>query len=68
MQAALKMARKEASRKDPARAAMPVSQLDDHPLYPEQMRANWRAISTAPSGRAAWRQHFPPLIWLMEKG
>jgi hypothetical protein len=35
MNAALKTARKVANEKDPARANLPVAQLDNHPLYPE---------------------------------
>ncbi|WP_348693334.1 hypothetical protein [Duganella fentianensis] len=69
MQAALKMARKEANRKDPARAAMPVSQLDDHPLYPEQSASELaRNIDSAkrPSCLKGG-SIFSPLIWLMDK-
>jgi hypothetical protein len=69
MQAALKMARKEASRKDPARAAMPVSQLDDHPLYPEQ-NASELARNIDSAKRPSCLKGgsiFSPLIWLMDK-
>ena len=71
MNAALKTARKVANEKDPARAGLPVAQLDDHPLYPEQTDTKLaRDIASAKrpnckdSGGAGLLQ---PLIWLLDK-
>jgi len=67
--AALKMARKQASVKDPARAALPVAQLDDHPLYPADTSSKLaRDIqqSTRPDCRKGG-SIFSPLIWLLDK-
>ena len=70
MNAALKTARKVANEKDPARAGLPVAQLEDHPLYPERTDTQLaRDIAGAkrsdckntPGGLLA------PLIWLMDK-
>lgn len=70
MNAALKTARKVANEKDPARAGLPVAQLDDHPLYPEQ---NTNELATKIKG--AKRESclnqpgnlLTPLFWLLEK-
>ena len=71
MEAALKTARKVANERDPARANLPVGQLDTHPLYPEQTETKLaRDIQSAsrpdcktasPGGLLA------PLFWMMDK-
>jgi hypothetical protein len=69
--AALKTARKVANEKDPARAGLPVAQLDDHPLYPEQTAtelatkidgAKRKGCLDQPGGNL-----LTPLFWLLEK-
>jgi hypothetical protein len=70
MEAALKTARKVANEKDPARANLPVAQLDTHPLYPEQTEDKLsRDIKSAtrPDCRNGGGGLLAPLIWLMDK-
>lgn len=70
MNAALKTARKEANAKDPARAGLPVAQLDDHPLYPEQRESKLgRDIqgATRPDCRKGGGGLLAPLIWMLDK-
>lgn len=70
MNAALKTARKEANAKDPARAGLPVAQLDDHPLYPEQRESKLgRDIQGAsrPDCRKSSGGLLAPLIWMLDK-
>ncbi|MCU6500843.1 hypothetical protein LPN04_23870 [Rugamonas sp. A1-17] len=70
MNAALKTARKEANAKDPARAGLPVAQLDDHPLYPEQRETKLgRDIqgATRPDCRKGGGGLLAPLIWMLDK-
>ncbi|MQA38247.1 hypothetical protein [Rugamonas aquatica] len=70
MNAALKTARKEANAKDPARAGLPVAQLEDHPLYPEQRDSKLaRDIKGAarPSCLKEGGNLLTPLIWLLDK-
>ncbi|WP_332853816.1 hypothetical protein [Duganella sp. S19_KUP01_CR8] len=70
MNAALKTARKEANAKDPARAGLPVAQLDDHPLYPEERESKLgRDIqgATRPDCRKGGGGLLAPLIWLLDK-
>jgi hypothetical protein len=70
MNAALKTARKVANEKDPARAGLPVAQLDDHPLYPEQRDTQLaRDIAGAKRGdcKNTGAGLLSPLIWLMDK-
>jgi len=70
MDAALKTARKEANAKDPARAGLPVAQLDDHPLYPEQRESKLgRDIqgATRPDCRKGGGGLLAPLIWMLDK-
>ena len=70
MNAALKTARKVANEKDPARAGLPVAQLDDHPLYPERstnelarkMDGAKRSDCLAQVGNL-----LTPLFWLLDK-
>lgn len=71
MNAALKTARKVANEKDPARAGLPVAQLDDHPLYPERTTnelatkmegAKRKSCLDQPGGNL-----LTPLFWLLEK-
>src|SRR5471032_1903383 len=69
MNAALKTARKEANAKDPARAGLPVAQLEDHPLYPEERESKLaRDIQSAtrPDCKKGG-SIFSPLIWLLDK-
>lgn len=70
MNAALRTARKVANEPDPARAGLPVAQLDQHPLYPERTEtqlardmagAKRSDCKNTPGGLLA------PLIWLMDK-
>lgn len=70
MNAALKTARKEANAKDPARAGLPVAQLEDHPLYPEQRDSQLaRDIKGAkrPDCKNTGAGLLSPLIWLLDK-
>ena len=70
MNAALKTARKVANEKDPARAGLPVAQLDDHPLYPEQRDTQLaRDIAGAKRGdcKNTGAGLLSPLIWLLDK-
>jgi hypothetical protein len=70
MNAALQTARKVANDKDPARAGLPVAQLDDHPLYPEQRETQLaRDIAGAKRGdcKNTGAGLLSPLIWLMDK-
>ncbi len=69
MNAALKTARKEANAKDPARAGLPVAQLDDHPLYPERESKLARDIQGAkrPDCKNTGAGLLSPLIWLLDK-
>ncbi|MBV6320801.1 hypothetical protein [Duganella violaceipulchra] len=69
MDAALKTARKEANAKDPARAGLPVAQLEDHPLYPERESKLARDIQGAarPDCRKGGGGLLAPLIWLLDK-
>ncbi|OFA05620.1 hypothetical protein [Duganella sp. HH101] len=70
MNAALKTARKEANAKDPARAGLPVAQLEDHPLYPEQRDSKLaRDIKGAarPSCLKEGGNLLTPLFWLLDK-
>lgn len=70
MNAALKTARKEANAKDPARAGLPVAQLEDHPLYPEQRDSKLaRDIKGAarPSCLKESGNLLTPLFWLLDK-
>ena len=72
MNAALKTARKVANEKDPARAGLPVAQLDDHPLYPERtgselatkMEGAKRQDCLGPNANA---NLLTPLFWLLHK-
>lgn len=68
--AALKTARKEANAKDPARAGLPVAQLEDHPLYPEERDSKLaRDIQGAkrPDCKNTGAGLLSPLIWLLDK-
>ncbi|MES2160889.1 MAG: hypothetical protein V4476_07020 [Pseudomonadota bacterium] len=69
MNAALKTARKEANAKDPARAGLPVAQLDDHPLYPERESKLVRDIQGAKRSdcKNTGAGLLSPLIWLLDK-
>jgi hypothetical protein len=71
MNAALKTARKVANEKDPARAGLPVAQLDDHPLYPEQKATELATKMDAAKRKSCLNQPggnlLTPLFWLLEK-
>lgn len=70
MDAALKTARKVANEPDPARANMPVAQLDKKPLYPESHETQLsRDIRDAkrPDCKNTGAGLLSPLIWLMDK-
>ena len=72
MDAALKTARKVASEPDPARAKLPVAQLDKKPLYPESHESQLArdiASGKRPDCRssAAGAGLLAPLIWLTDK-
>ncbi|NYE62616.1 type IV secretory pathway VirB10-like protein [Duganella sp. 1224] len=72
MNAALKTARKVASEKDPARAGLPVAQLDDHPLYPEDNQTQLqKGIASAKKGdclqKGAGMGLLAPLVWAFDK-
>lgn len=72
MDAALKTARKVANEPDPARANLPVAQLDKKPLYPESHEsqlsrdiANGKRPDCRTSGAGAGI--LAPLLWLTDK-
>ncbi|MRX09197.1 hypothetical protein GJ697_15245 [Pseudoduganella sp. FT25W] len=72
MNAALKTARKVANDKDPARAGLPVAQLDDHPLYPENHTTKLQSgIASAKKDdclqKGAGAGLLAPLIWALDK-
>ena len=70
MEAALKTARKVANERDPARANLPVGQLDTHPLYPEQTDSKLsRDIKSGsrPDCKNSAGGLLAPLIWMMDK-
>jgi len=72
MDAALKTARKVANEPDPARANLPVAQLDKKPLYPESHESQLSkdiASGKRPDCRtsAAGAGILAPLFWLTDK-
>ena len=71
MNAALKTARKVANEKDPARAGLPVAQLDDHPLYPEKTATELATKMEGAKRKSCLDQPggnlLTPLFWLLEK-
>lgn len=70
MNAALKTARKVANEKDPARAGLPVAQLDDHPLYPERTATELATKMEGAKRKDCLAQQgnlLTPLFWLLEK-
>lgn len=71
MNAALKTARKVANEKDPARAGLPVAQLDDHPLYPERTATELATKMEGAKRKSCLDQPggnlLTPLFWLLEK-
>jgi hypothetical protein len=72
MNAALKTARKVANEKDPARAGLPVAQLDDHPLYPENHQTQLqKGVASAKKGDClkdgAGLGLLAPLVWAFDK-
>jgi len=70
MTAALKTARKVANEKDPARAGLPVAQLDDHPLYPERTATELATKMEGAKRKDCLAQQgnlLTPLFWLLEK-
>jgi type IV secretory pathway VirB10-like protein len=72
MNAALKTARKVANEKDPARAGLPVAQLDDHPLYPENHETQLqKGVASAKKGDClkdgAGLGLLAPLVWAFDK-
>ena len=72
MNAALKTARQFADEKDPARANMPVAQLDNHPLYPEDHETKLqKGIASAKKydckDAGAGAGLLAPLIWAFDK-
>jgi len=72
MDAALKTARKVANEPDPARANLPVAQLDRKPLYPDSHESQLSrdiASGKRPDCRtsAAGAGILAPLIWLTDK-
>jgi hypothetical protein len=72
MNAALKTARKVANEKDPARAGLPVAQLDDHPLYPENHETQLqKGVASAKKGdclqKGAGLGILAPLVWAFDK-
>lgn len=70
MNAALKTARKVANEKDPARAGLPVAQLDDHPLYPEQTAGELATKIEGAKRKDCLTQPgnlLTPLFWLLDK-
>ncbi len=70
MNAALKTARKVANEKDPARAGLPVAQLDDHPLYPEQTASELATKMEGAKRKSCLTQPgnlLTPLFWLLDK-
>ena len=71
MNAALKTARKVANEKDPARAGLPVAQLEDHPLYPEQTGTELATKMEGAKRKSCLNQPganlLTPLFWLLEK-
>ncbi|MBP1205867.1 type IV secretory pathway VirB10-like protein [Duganella sp. 1411] len=70
MNAALKTARKVANEKDPARAGLPVAQLDDHPLYPEQKASELATKMEGAKRKDCLAQPgnlLTPLFWLLDK-
>ena len=71
MNAALKTARKVANEKDPARAGLPVAQLDDHPLYPERTATELATKMEGAKRKSCLNQPggnlLTPLFWLLEK-
>lgn len=72
MEAALKTARKVANEPDPARANLPVAQLDKKPLYPESHESQLSkdiASGKRPDCRtsAAGAGILAPLFWLTDK-
>lgn len=69
MAAALKTARKVANEPDPARAGLPVAQLEKKPLYPERTASELaRAMDGAkrPDCRNSGNL-LAPLFWLLDK-
>lgn len=71
MNAALKTARKVANEKDPARAGLPVAQLDDHPLYPEQTSSELAKKVAGAKRQSCLNEGggnlLTPLYWLLDK-
>jgi hypothetical protein len=70
MNAALTTARKVANEKDPARAGLPVAQLDDHPLYPERTATELATKMEGAKRKDCLTQPgnlLTPLFWLLEK-
>ena len=70
MNAALKTARKVANEKDPARTGLPVAQLDDHPLYPEQTASELATKMEGAKRKDCLTQPgnlLTPLFWLLDK-
>ncbi len=70
MEAALKTARKLANERDPARANLPLGQLDTHPLYPEQTDSKLaRDIKSGarPDCKNSAGGLLAPLIWMMDR-
>jgi hypothetical protein len=72
MNAALKTARKTANEKDPARANLPVAQLDSHPLYAEDHQTQLqRGVASAKKTdclkEGAGAGLLAPLLWAMDK-
>jgi hypothetical protein len=72
MNAALKTARKVANEKNPARAGLPVAQLDDHPLYPENHETQLqKGVASAKKGDClkdgAGLGLLAPLVWAFDK-
>ena len=71
MEAALKTARKVASERDPARANLPVGQLDTHPLYPEQtdtkLARDIKGAKRSDCKDSSQGGLLAPLFWMMDK-
>jgi outer membrane biosynthesis protein TonB len=71
MEAALKTARKVASERDPARANLPVGQLDTHPLYPEEtdtkLARDIKSAKRPDCKDSSQGGLLAPLFWMMDK-
>lgn len=71
MEAALKTARKVANEKDPARANLPVAQLDTHPLYPEEtetkLARDIKGAKRSDCKDANGAGLLSPLLWMLDK-